>query len=210
MKKILIGMILVASAAASSAQVVSVADRATFDASGSIAYNTNFASFGAGFGFPGTPYTAGDVTYVSSENLTVGSGAYYSIGSTVTVMSNNYWSPLTANVGTSTHYTLLGFDAAVTSGPVNITISTNQNTYHYNGLSLPDGSPNFAFEGFHATGSGEYFTGFRIDTLGGGYLPGITNVAVGVAAVPEPETYGMLLAGLGLVGLISRRKKAAA
>ena len=29
-----------------------------------------------------------------------------------------------------------------------------------------------------------------------------------VAAVPEPETYGMLLAGLGLVGFMARRRKA--
>lgn len=33
-----------------------------------------------------------------------------------------------------------------------------------------------------------------------------TNVAV--QAVPEPETYGMLLAGLGLVGFAARRKRA--
>src|SRR5471030_106559 len=30
-----------------------------------------------------------------------------------------------------------------------------------------------------------------------------------VAAVPEPETYGMLLAGLGLIGFVARRRKAA-
>jgi hypothetical protein len=31
-----------------------------------------------------------------------------------------------------------------------------------------------------------------------------------VSAVPEPETYAMLLAGLGLVGAIARRRKAKA
>lgn len=30
-----------------------------------------------------------------------------------------------------------------------------------------------------------------------------------VAAVPEPETYGMLLAGFGLIGLLARRRKTA-
>lgn len=31
---------------------------------------------------------------------------------------------------------------------------------------------------------------------------------INVAAVPEPETYGMLLAGLGVVGFLARRRKA--
>lgn len=34
-----------------------------------------------------------------------------------------------------------------------------------------------------------------------------TNVAAYVSAVPEPETYAMLLAGLGLVGFMARRRK---
>jgi hypothetical protein len=34
--------------------------------------------------------------------------------------------------------------------------------------------------------------------------------AVMLAPVPEPETYGMMLAGLGVVGLLARRRKAAA
>jgi hypothetical protein len=208
LNKLAIGLILAGASVAASAQVVTVGSRAAFDASGAIAFNSNFADFGAYFAWPGTPFTRGDVTYVSAENLTVGAGTGYSIGDSVTVMSNNYWSPLTATINQAPQYTLLGFDAAVTSGPVSITLTTNQNTYSYTGLTLPDGSPNFAFEGFRTTGSGEYFTGFRIDTLGGGYLPGVTNVAVGVAAVPEPETYAMLFAGLGLLGVMARRRKA--
>jgi hypothetical protein len=38
---------------------------------------------------------------------------------------------------------------------------------------------------------------------GAGYWPTANNV---VLAVPEPATYGMLLAGLGFVGLMSRRR----
>ena len=30
---------------------------------------------------------------------------------------------------------------------------------------------------------------------------------INVAAVPEPETYAMLLAGLGLIGFTARRRK---
>jgi hypothetical protein len=32
---------------------------------------------------------------------------------------------------------------------------------------------------------------------------------VSVSAVPEPEIYAMLLAGLGLMGVMSRRRKSA-
>jgi len=40
-----------------------------------------------------------------------------------------------------------------------------------------------------------------------GLLDGIGDTAVGfAAAVPEPETYAMLLAGLGLMGTIARRR----
>ena len=47
-------------------------------------------------------------------------------------------------------------------------------------------------------------------TLSGGTTTGesawIDNVTVTVTAVPEPETYAMLLAGLGLIGVVGRRR----
>lgn len=56
-------------------------------------------------------------------------------------------------------------------------------------------------------------------TAGESYYFKITGNAVGVgggiyglsllSAVPEPETYGMMLGGLGLVGFMARRRKAA-
>lgn len=43
-------------------------------------------------------------------------------------------------------------------------------------------------------------------TSGGGSYAGVMNVTM---AVPEPETYGMMLAGLALVGVVARRKQSA-
>ena len=54
--------------------------------------------------------------------------------------------------------------------------------------------------------------------LGGSYFLKITGTQSGTgsyngnitltSAVPEPETYGMMLAGLGLMGFVARRRKA--
>jgi len=42
---------------------------------------------------------------------------------------------------------------------------------------------------------------FRLSLNGGG-----GNATFAITAIPEPDTYGMLLAGLGLFGFIARRK----
>jgi hypothetical protein len=40
-----------------------------------------------------------------------------------------------------------------------------------------------------------------------GNYPEVDNVSV--AAVPEPETYALMLAGLGALGFVARRRRAA-
>ncbi|WP_229633374.1 discoidin domain-containing protein [Duganella qianjiadongensis] len=74
-------------------------------------------------------------------------------------------------------------------------------------------APVATFNGFGSNGdvlnqtlntSGRYL---QIVANGGQSWTALSNV--NVAAVPEPETYAMMLAGLGLVAAISRRKKAA-
>ncbi len=49
----------------------------------------------------------------------------------------------------------------------------------------------------HATFQDLTPTGIRVEFLGSS-----------VTAVPEPESYAMMLAGLGLMGAIARRRKA--
>ncbi|MDZ7890646.1 MAG: PEP-CTERM sorting domain-containing protein [Rhodoferax sp.] len=53
-------------------------------------------------------------------------------------------------------------------------------------------------------------TGVVIEWKTSAYDMGIDNIRFTVTAVPEPETYALLLAGLGVVGAIARRKKPAA
>lgn len=56
-----------------------------------------------------------------------------------------------------------------------------------------------------AAGQSYYFTvtGTATGTGGGTYAMSLLT-----AAVPEPETYGMMLGGLGLIGFIASRRKA--
>ncbi|WP_317204286.1 FxDxF family PEP-CTERM protein [Janthinobacterium sp.] len=53
-------------------------------------------------------------------------------------------------------------------------------------------------------GSGSY----TLEVIGDvtGKIHGSYNGTLNVSAVPEPETYGMLMAGLGLLGFAARRK----
>jgi hypothetical protein len=60
---------------------------------------------------------------------------------------------------------------------------------------------------FGPTIAGKYY--LMVSGQGLGALGGLYNGSISVAAVPEPESFAMMLAGLGLMGTIARRRNKA-
>ncbi|WP_235922999.1 PEP-CTERM sorting domain-containing protein [Rugamonas aquatica] len=82
---------------------------------------------------------------------------------------------------------------------------------HWNGGTLTQTGP-LTISGEEGNGLLKFtgtYTDITFVTPNYEYYYGATVGAASIAAVPEPETYAMLLAGLGLVGAIARRRKAA-
>jgi hypothetical protein len=207
-------------AAEASANLTEYNSEATFNAQGTIAFDSFFNDFGEGFGYPSgefnpfyTPFTRGDVTYTSEQNLTVGTATGYTTNPEV-MMTDNYWTPLTATVNTAPEYSMLGFDIGINNNtPLDIDIDTNLGEVDYLDVTVPNlelsnASP--AFVGFVAS-PGQYFTGFQIVSEGQGDLGEISNVEVGGAGPSVPDSTGtIMLLGLGAIALAGYRRMIAA
>lgn len=190
--------------------VTTYGSRADFTAQGTIDFNSGFTDFGIYFGFPGDPFTRGDVTYHSSQNLTWGSGTPYT--TTEPLIGNNYWTPILGDIATGPKYDMFGFDiGTVGQSKITISVSTSLGTYTYPSLTIADSRDGLLqFKGFIASAS-EYFTGFNISADSGpGNLPGLTHVTLGHSGATVPDGgHTLVLLGLGSVCLvILRRRKA--
>ncbi len=99
-------------------------------------------------------------------------------------------------------------------------VVTDADTYTFNQFS----GFSFGFTGFGANNSLDaFYVGFKADDgemitdlvfYGGGFPEGDAINAFeasnfSVTPVPEPETYALMLAGLGVVGFMARRRRAA-
>jgi hypothetical protein len=190
------------------------ATRLTFEAQGTIAENYGFEDFGptGGTTSPGDPFTAHGVTYTSTGNLIAHPDAGF--GNPSNVIVYNLWTPLPGSI--SGTYDMFGFDLSILSlqtpdtSPVDISLTTNVATYDFTGVVVPNGSTAMTFLGFTAS-PGEFFTGFNfVSQFGQNWAPALDNVTLGtqgVAAIPEPSTYALMLAGLGFVAWGARRRR---
>ena len=206
-KNVILSALMLAASAGAYANVTQVATQSAFSSLGTIAQNTNFDAVTGTFNFPGTPFTTGALTFSSTDNLLVGSGAY---GFQRTVMTNNYWTPVVGSVNQS-GYDLFGFNLGVGGvyNALTIKVSTNVGTYAFN-VALPPSSSQLGFFGF-AADAGEYFQAFRIDSAqSSNSLAGLTDIQLGTAGAPStqvPEPSTLALIGMGLLGVSRMRRK---
>jgi hypothetical protein len=214
--RLLIASALATASLATEASVTTYSSRTSFESLGSISYNYGFddldtsfaATGGTGLKFMADPWTTHGVTYNTGSNLVVGPSL--GLGLTSNVFTSNSSNPgglVSGMIGGS--YNLFGFDLGTLLGAslANISLSTNLGTYSFLNQASPV-SPASSFFGFSA-GAGEHFTSFSISDVTAGAVPALDNVTLGsvaVSAIPEPETIALLLPGLLLLGLASRRR----
>jgi len=107
---------------------------------------------------------------------------------------------LAANTTYVMTFSLAGNHRGYDADTVDVTFGTSGNTYV---LASPDPLTQYSLT-FTTSAGGA--TGFSFHNHGGDNVGALLD-NVSIAAVPEPETYAMLLAGLGALGIAARRRR---
>jgi hypothetical protein len=99
--------------------------------------------------------------------------------------------------------------------PLDFTLRTADWSHTFDTWDAFDFGPNFGSTGFGSYTVSGLSTGvlYAVNVYGGGSMPSGSagrydlTLSIPTAPVPEPETYAMLMAGLGMLGFVARRRK---
>jgi PEP-CTERM motif len=187
---------------------------------------TSAASFAAATSAPGVDtFTGFSIIGATPSPITRNAGAYTYTGSVSTTSffgagtTANPWLSTNTATDTMTFNTFLGGVQAVggnffgsdiagafLAGNITITATDASGTV----TQTIVGATTTSFLGFVSTGGMTSLTVASVQPAAGFLWPTVDNLTLAKAAlpVPEPETYAMMLAGLGLVGFLARRRRA--
>lgn len=100
---------------------------------------------------------------------------------------------------------VLSFSALSIYDIAGLTVNVWNNSHPFGSINFGSFAGNNQTYSFNLPTAGNYhvdITGNATGAFGGAY-----GITLSAAPVPEPETYAMLLAGLGVMGAIARRRK---
>jgi hypothetical protein len=182
--------ILMATVFAAAGFVGQAAHAATVSSTSSVVLESDgVGGYNANFGNSFSSIATGS-TFSDSYTFTISSGFDSSASLTSTYLNSS-----TVHDLQITGYTLTQYDAA-----------TNTYGTSYAGVNTTTGTTDTWTLAANGLSSGTYVLavdGKVIGNAGGSYAG---DLAISVSPVPEPATYGMLMAGLGLMGFVARRK----
>ena len=201
MKKIILGALLTALFGVAQASTLTINNSSVINFTGysgqplevTGAYNTGF--WGSLFSNIAGTFTA---TYLGNESGLTNNFSF-GLGNSL-LESNRLGATISSSVGAGT----IGFSfsgnngTGSTFGPVNTFANGSQQTLPL-GFAILNGQSN-------RFGTFQYLLGFNDSFTGDADYDDFV-VGVNFSPVPEPETYAMLLAGLGLIGYSARRRK---
>ena len=111
---------------------------------------------------------------------------------------------------------ILNIGFSDTSITMTLTVNAGINGVAFDGLKFTDVNNTLSFNNLALNTAATSYTQFsasRISHQGNSIfvnlvdLPGLAGQSIVMAAVPEPETYALMLAGLGLVGFAARNNR---
>lgn len=194
----LLAAALAFTAGAASAQSI------TFTASNTVPFSQLFNPDGGVFAagafssgsegvFRATTNGAFTLTYLGQESV-FNDGIRISIGGAQLNEGSAVGSSITGSMtaGTALNFTFFGSDGASVT----------------NGVIPPDMNPSFALLGTNVAtsrGTFQYVLGYNDSANHDDWDDFV--VGINVAPVPEPQTYALMLAGLGVVGFVARRRR---